>query len=279
MSTFRGLTKALKDGEQKGSKEDKMFFGDRLDYLQDEANAELVEAKEFLEVLMEVIITKPHKDTLVARTLRGLSSALNEALYIFGRYRANPMSKMGGSKTMDSELIQSTILLAYENPSLREELLPVITASLMADPSVVSMMKNWAADLTPDERRISERLAKKVKSRGVSTGMFKELKEIGLPFSMDQFLRYAQMDKSAQKEFKDSLVAMLEMGASGRGRMASYESDQLKVALEALDQAGLPLRYQKEVIKVLRSAESRGWRPRKGHPEDFLKVIEDYLNF
>lgn len=97
---LKALLTSLDRGEKAGGRED-LTFGDSLDRLPDEANADLLEASRYLDALMEVVILDPHKGPHLARALKGLATHLDDALTSLGRYRGNSMSRMASGEEED----------------------------------------------------------------------------------------------------------------------------------------------------------------------------------
>jgi hypothetical protein len=93
---LQGLLSALSEGERK-AKDDEMVFGTALDAIADEASSEIVEARDQLERIMRLLFQNPTSRNL-PRALGSLSGSLHLALYNIGRYRANPMHRMGSRK-------------------------------------------------------------------------------------------------------------------------------------------------------------------------------------
>lgn len=88
---LKALLTSLNRGEQKANS---MMFGDSLDRLTDEANADLVEASRYLDVLMDILILDPQNGSHIARALQGLSRHMDSSLESLGKFRGNPMSRM-----------------------------------------------------------------------------------------------------------------------------------------------------------------------------------------
>jgi len=92
------LEEALRSGADEGSKDD-LVFGDELERVADNANAEIVRAKRYLDLVVETLAKRGQLrvgDSLsyITRALYGVSTTLAEASRGIGRYYGNPSRRM-----------------------------------------------------------------------------------------------------------------------------------------------------------------------------------------
>lgn len=89
-----------------------------------------------------------------------------------------------------------------------------VTAAAMP-PAALSAAKKWSERLSDAQRKLAAKVAKELKRTGFSTGMFGDMKKLGLKsFNMGSFLQMSQMPDAKLNRIRDQTVEMLEMGAA-----------------------------------------------------------------
>jgi hypothetical protein len=75
---------------ERAAQRDELVWGDALERIGEDAGADIVKARSYLELLLRQFHTDPHA-ARIDLALKGVAASLLEALYKMGRYRANPM--------------------------------------------------------------------------------------------------------------------------------------------------------------------------------------------
>lgn len=109
---------------------------------------------------------------------------------------------------------RKSIVMSSKISKLTEELR---SETKMATPkNILDATQKWSAKLKPPQRTLAGKLAKEIKAKGFTTEMFKPFQSLGLDsFTMEAFLKIAQMSDATLERVKKQTVEMLEVGAAG----------------------------------------------------------------